>query len=80
MLIRKYWVIRMHWRYRDYLLKSLAVVFGFIKLNSIIIFGEFKGKTQLDTLKIRFLDEKIFKECQRDLRICRKLLALNIEF
>jgi len=62
------------------LLYTLAVVFGFIKLNSVIIFGEFRGKTQLDTLKIRFLDEKIFKECQRDLRICRKLLALNIEF
>jgi hypothetical protein len=61
------------------LVYSLAVVFGLIRLNSVVIFGEFKGKSRMDELKLRFLDEKIFEKFERDLRICRKLMALGIE-
>lgn len=61
------------------LVYSLAVVFGLIRLDSVVILGEFKGKSRMDELKLRFLDEKKSEEFERDLRICRKLTALRIE-
>jgi len=61
------------------LVYNLATVFGVIKLNSTLIFGEFKGKTKYETLKLKFLDEKVLKEIEKDLRICRKLMKLGIE-
>lgn len=62
------------------LIYNLAVVLGFVKLNSILILGEYRGKSRPEDLKLRFLDEKIFEEFQKDLRICRRLMALDIIF
>ena len=61
------------------LIFNLACVFGVIKLNSIVIFGEFKGKNKLDELKLRFLDEKLYERFEKHLRICRRLMKLGIE-
>ncbi len=62
------------------LIFNLAVVFGFIKLNSTIIFGEFSGKHELDNLKIRFLNKNLYNKFEKDLSICRKLEKLNFDF
>ncbi|MDI9609961.1 MAG: hypothetical protein QFX36_01385 [Archaeoglobales archaeon] len=32
-----------------------------IRLNSVVIFGEFKGKNSIDELKLRFLDDELWK-------------------
>jgi hypothetical protein len=63
------------------LIFNLAVVFGFIKINSVIIFGEFRGKSSNypDELKLEFQNEKLQHDFERDLRICRKLMKLGIE-
>ncbi len=61
------------------LVYCLAVVFGVIRLNSTVIFGEFKGKSRREELKLRFLDEKKAGKFERDLRICRRLMALGVE-
>jgi hypothetical protein len=63
------------------LIFNLAVVFGFIKINSVILFGEFRGKSsnKPDELKVEFQNDKIHKDLTRDLRICRKLKKLGIE-
>jgi hypothetical protein len=62
------------------LLFNLAVVFGFIKIDSIIAFGEFKEKTsnRPNELKLRFLNDELYIKYQKDQNICRDLLALNI--
>jgi len=57
---------------------NLAGVFGFIKLNSAIIFGEFIGKRGLDEFKVRLFDENRSVKFGRDLKICRKLFDLKI--
>ena len=62
------------------LIYSLATVFGVIRLNSTVIFGEFRGKSRYEDLKLRFLDEKMVEEFEKDLRICRRLMGLGIEF
>lgn len=41
------------------LIYNLAMVFGVIRLNSVVIFGEFKGKSGIDELKLRFLDDEL---------------------
>jgi hypothetical protein len=58
----------------------LAVTFGFVKLNSVVVFGEFKGKTsnRPDELKLKFLDDKLHNSFKKDLKTCRKLVKLNI--
>ncbi|RUM33147.1 MAG: hypothetical protein DSY33_05370 [Archaeoglobus sp.] len=61
------------------LVYCLAVVFGVIRLNSTVVFGEFRGKSRHEELKLRFLDENMVEEFERDLRTCRKLMALGIE-
>ncbi len=61
------------------LIYSLAMVFGVIRLNSVVIFGEFKGKKGIGELKLRFLDEELWKEFEKHLRICRKLMSLGIK-
>ena len=58
---------------------NLAAVFGVVKLNSVLVFGEFGGKIQHKLLKLKFLDEKIMNEIEKDLRICRRLMKLGIE-
>jgi len=62
---------------RDLVL-NLAGVFGFIKLNSVIIFGEYIGKRTLDEYKIQFLDRKKEESFLKNLKICRKLIDLKI--
>jgi len=54
-------------------------VFGVVRLNSVVVFGEFKGKKGFDELKLRFLDESLYDEFSRHLRICRRLMRLGIE-
>ena len=61
------------------LIYNLACVFGVVRLNSIVVFGEFKGKKGFDELKLRFLDESLYDEFSRHLRICRRLMRLGIE-
>jgi hypothetical protein len=59
---------------------DLATVFGFIKINSVILYGEFGGKgSNLQELKGIFLNENAQDAFKRDAGICRKLLELEIE-
>ena len=60
------------------LLYNLASLFGFIKVNNTIVFGEYRGKANPSELKAKFLSEGTFKDFKRDLEICRKLGKLNI--
>ena len=61
------------------LIFNLATVFGFIQCNSVNIFGEFRGKgTNLDELKLEFLNERIYDRFFQDLKICRRLMKLGI--
>lgn len=57
----------------------MSTVFGLIKLNSFIIFGEFRGKSRYEELKIRFLDDSKLSQFEKDLKLCRELLKLGIE-
>ncbi|MCS7131047.1 MAG: PIN domain-containing protein [Archaeoglobaceae archaeon] len=61
------------------LIYNLAMTFGVIRINSIVIFGEFKGKNAIEELKLRFLDDELWKGFEKHLRICRRLLSLGIE-
>lgn len=61
------------------LIYSIAVIFGVIRLNSVVIFGEFKGKGKIEELKVRFLDEKLWNSFEKHLRICRKLRGIEVE-
>ncbi|MBY8999017.1 MAG: hypothetical protein KGD60_14920, partial [Candidatus Thorarchaeota archaeon] len=56
---------------------NLAGVFGFIKINSAILFGEFRRKRDLNEFKILLLDENMDKALKRDLNICRRLIDLE---
>lgn len=57
----------------------LAIVNGFIKCNSVIVCGEFghKGRDD-DSLKLMFQGKKLFEIFTRELRICRRLMELDI--
>jgi len=57
---------------------NLAGVFGFIKINSAILFGEYRGKRDLDKFKIHLLDENKTLTLRKDIDICRKLVELKI--
>ena len=63
------------------LIFNLAVVLGFIQVNSVVLFGEFRGKSSNnpDQLKLKYLDNRIKNSFKRDLRICRRLMTLGIE-
>jgi hypothetical protein len=62
------------------LLFNLAAVFGLIKMDSIITFGEFNEKTsnRPNEMKLRFLNEEFYDCFNQDLNICRKILELKI--
>ncbi|MBD3229740.1 MAG: hypothetical protein GF329_16280 [Candidatus Lokiarchaeota archaeon] len=62
------------------LLFNLSCSFGFIKINNVIIFGEFSGKHAADELKLKFLNASLFEDFKKDLRICRRLGNLKIDF
>ena len=63
------------------LIFNYSVVFGFIKINSVIVFGEFRGKStnNPDELKLEFYDKRLYNDFGRDLKICRRLMELGIE-
>jgi hypothetical protein len=63
------------------LIFNYSVVFGFIKINSVIVFGEFRGKStnKPDELKLEFYDKKLYNDFVRDLKICRRLMELGID-
>lgn len=61
------------------LVKNIALVFGFVKLNSVILFGEFGGKSDPEKLKIRFLNDDTGKEFEKHQKICRDLSELEVE-
>ena len=61
------------------LLFNLAAVFGFIRCNGIMVFGEYGGKgNNLDELKVRFEDDEQYRDFSREVEICRQLSALGI--
>ena len=60
------------------LAQNLAGVFGFIKINSAIIYGEYRGKRYPDEYKIHLLDDGIRSSLIRDIQICRKIVDLRI--
>ena len=60
------------------LLFDLAAVFGVIEINNVLVFGEFRGKTKLNELKLRFMDD-IYQEFHFHWNLCKKLNELKIE-
>jgi hypothetical protein len=63
-----------------HLLCNLAGVLGVIQINNILLFGEYRGKQNVNEYKIRYLRGEIPIEVERDLEICRELMKLNINF
>nr|MDO8114356.1 hypothetical protein [Candidatus Sigynarchaeota archaeon] len=59
------------------LIFGLATLFGFIKLDPVIIFGEFSNKNNLDELRLQFKNDKMHAQFMKDLRICRRLMDLK---
>lgn len=57
------------------LIFSFATIFGAVKVNSITIFGEFKGKSsnEPDTLKLSFHNPGLEAELEKEVVLCRKL-------
>ena len=58
---------------------NLAAVFGFIKVNSTILFGEFPGKNELDEVRVRLLNEQMIDGFKASLETCRQLMELKQE-
>jgi hypothetical protein len=60
---------------------DLARVFGFIKLNSVVLFGEFCNKhlAEPDQIMVEIPNEKLFTEVEKHQKICRGLSALGIK-
>ena len=63
-----------------HLLCNLAGVLGVIQVNKILMFGEYRGKRDINEYKIRFLSGETPIELERDLEICRELMKLKIDF
>lgn len=62
------------------LIFSLAVTCGLIKLNFVVIYGEFSYKGRRDNdLKLVFQNEKLYRLFMIELETCRKLMNLGIE-
>lgn len=59
------------------LIFNLAVVFGVVSVNNVPVLGEFGGKSRLDELKL--YPRKWFEELNFHLRICRKIMGLEIK-
>ncbi len=59
------------------LIADLAGVLALIKMNSAIIYGEFKGKRDTEDLKVLFLDKKVADGFKIDLEVCRELKGLG---
>jgi hypothetical protein len=63
-----------------HLLCNLAGVLGVIQINNILLFGEYRGKQNVNEYKVRYLRGEIPIEVERDLEICRELMKLKINF
>ncbi|KXB00417.1 hypothetical protein AKJ40_01330 [candidate division MSBL1 archaeon SCGC-AAA259M10] len=63
------------------LIFDLSVTFGFIKLNCVLIFGEFggKGPDESDQMKLKFLDETLYDKFRKHQEICKGLTELKID-
>jgi len=63
------------------LVTDLTLVFGFIKINSVILFGEYRGKgpDRPNSLKIKFLDDSLEPKFAKQKEIAHNLLDLEIE-
>ncbi|MHA1410692.1 MAG: hypothetical protein ACTSQY_10375 [Candidatus Odinarchaeia archaeon] len=61
------------------LIYNLACVMGVIKLNSVIVFGEYKGKSNPINLKLRFADGKLYNTFIKHVGICRRLNDIGIQ-
>ena len=62
------------------LIFSLSTVCGFIKCNSVVVYGEYGYKKHDDnSMKLVFQDEKLFESFKKELELCRKLAGLKIE-
>ena len=62
-----------------HLLCNLAGVLGVIQINNLLMFGEYRGKRNVNEYNVRFLSGETSVELERDLEICRELLKLNID-
>jgi hypothetical protein len=61
------------------LIFSLATVCGFIKCNSVIVYGEYGYKKHDDdSVKLVFQDKKMHDVFAKELELCRKLMELEI--
>ncbi|MDI9644265.1 MAG: hypothetical protein QFX35_03475 [Candidatus Verstraetearchaeota archaeon] len=60
------------------LVSDLASVLALVKLNSVILYGEFRAKRDKDDLKAVFLDRLLGDEFKVDLETCRRLLSLGM--
>lgn len=60
------------------LIFSLAAVFGVIRAGSTLVFSEFRGKQELDKVELLFLDNRLGEEYAKSVKICRKLMELQI--
>ena len=61
-------------------LYALAAVWGVVKVNSVLLFSEWRGRTdQRYPVRARFLNETMANGCIRDLQLCRELGSLGIE-
>jgi len=62
------------------LLAVLSRVLGFIKIEAMVLFGEFRGKKTANEHKIRFLRGEAPLEFGRNLEICRELMKMGTKF
>jgi hypothetical protein len=62
------------------LICNLAGALGLVKVNNLIIYSEFRGKTGFDQYKLHYLSGETPIILERDLEICRELVKLKIEF
>jgi len=61
-------------------LYALAAVWGVVKVNSVLLFSEWRGRADLRyPVKARLLNETMANGCIRDLQLCRELGSLGIE-
>ncbi len=62
------------------LMFDLARVFGFVKVNSVVLYGEFQDKhlAKLDQIMVEIPSENLFTEVEKHLKICRELSVLEI--
>lgn len=63
-----------------HLVCNLAGVLGVIQINNLLLFGEYRGKRNVNEYNIRFLRGETSVTLERDLEICRELMKLKIDY